>query len=879
MFVYFLVGLIKSLEITINDKPKVTADTIADAVKASNVNATDVISISVSSGELKAIEFISEGTTIMKTYPKLKTFVMTGDSSIELNTLPGKCFWKSGIEKVQINNVQIIGREAFYNCTKLTSFEATTVVDIKIGAFRFCRTLDNLAFPNAKYVRNYAFMNCSSLVKISLPVAERVEDDAFCNNFKLETISLPKVTHIGTECFRETGLITIDIPQNVEYIGSYAFYYCKKLTGPLTFSVLKTIKTSAFNNCSSLTEINAPSCVEIELMAFRNCSLLSKVNIPNVTKIGYEAFFSTPKLVDISIPNIESVGSWSFWKSAVTAMNSPTLKILGQQAFRDCINLTKVTIPNVKKVGLQAFDNCSSIQTADFPETTYVADYAFRNCQKLESTTFPKATLFGNSSFANAKSLKQIDAPNVEQIGNYTFQHCEKLEKAIFPKATYLGNFSFAYTKSLKEASTPLVEHIGNKAFIESAITEANYQKVKYIGDYTFQNCSSMVTAYLGDELYKIGFSIFWGCTKLVNVSILGNVDTSGSPNILQDTKLKYFKLSNRINNLNFQPDAEYEGIVSQALGYCPDVSTYNLQNHVNKIADGAFRGCSNITQINNADKIIAIGSGAFENTGFLTFDAPPKLSTIGDFVFSNCSSIENITFNCPITRIGKGVFEKCKSLKNLYVPITLQESQSTVEKSVNVVIKKFNQQISYTSLTIPAIVKTIGDNSYEGCTTLTNVSVTENVIAIGTKAFSGCTSLNDISFDDNSQLASISDYGFSNCTSLIEVTLPASIQNIGKTIFYGSDKLITIYVPDNFNSDLYNDLTDGTNAHVETYKPGGGDDGKVKEINIGSIIGIILGSIALVIAIVVIIIVWRKKRNQGYDEFVEFVSTQNSAF
>ena len=65
------------------------------------------------------------------------------------------------------------------------------------------------------------------------------------------------------------------------------------------------------------------------------------------------------------------------------------------------------------------------------------------------------------------------------------------------------------------------------------------------------------------------------------------------------------------------------------------------------------------------------------------------------------------------------------------------------------------------TSLTIPASVKTIGDNAFEGCKNLTSVT-----------------------FATNSALETIGDIAFAQCTALTTVTIPASVKTIGEYAF-----------------------------------------------------------------------------------------------
>lgn len=205
-------------------------------------------------------------------------------------------------------------------------------------------------------------------------------------------------------------------------------------------------------------------------------------------------------------------------------------------------------------------------------------------------------------------------------------------------------------------------------------------------------------------------------------------------------------------------------------------IKTLIIDEGVTSIGDRAFQGCSNLSNI----------------------QFPNSLTLINGDAFLNCTSLTSVTIPDGVKRIHNSAFEGCKRLTSFSV----NEGNSNYSSQDGVLFNKDKTElIQYpignerTTYDIPNIVTSIGDYAFEGCTSLTSVTIGNGVISIGESAFEGCTSLTSITIPDS--VTSISDSAFLNCTSLTCITIPDSVTSIGWSAFSGCTSLTNVTIPD----------------------------------------------------------------------------------
>ena len=136
------------------------------------------------------------------------------------------------------------------------------------------------------------------------------------------------------------------------------------------------------------------------------------------------------------------------------------------------------------------------------------------------------------------------------------------------------------------------------------------------------------------------------------------------------------------------------------------------------------------------------------------------------------------------VKSLGYRAFEGCSSLTSITIP-------SGVTSIGNLA---FTDCSSLASITIPSSVTSIGEWAFGGCSSLTSITIPSGVTSIGIYAFYLCSSLTSITIP--SGVTSIGYSAFDSCSSLTSITIPSSVTSIGDWVFYGCSSLTSVTIP-----------------------------------------------------------------------------------
>ena len=505
------------------------------------------------------------------------------------------------------------------------------------------------------------------------------------------------------------------------------------LSSDNTYYIVSSIGTCTDTTIVIPDTYNELPVTAISDNAFSSRNTITGVIIPeSITSIGNNAFKGCYKLIEV----------YNLSKSITIIAGSEENGYLGYYALDIYTSLSQsskifTTEDNFvfyKNGALCLLTNYTgTLKDITLPESFNGSNYeihtaAFYNNIKITSVVIPDSiTSIGSLAFAGCTKIKKATiGSKVSYVGENAFQSCTGLEEVHIKDIPAWCNITFENYES-----NPLYNaknlYINDALLTELVIPDT----VNEIKAYAFKNCNSITSVTIGENVNSIEKCAFENCYSI--------------------EKIQY--------NATAVRDIPQTNYVFNSIGKNGNGVSVIIGNNVTLLPDYLFYTSS---------------SGYATNIISVEFEEGSTCTSIGDFVFTNCSQLNSIIIPDSVTTIGNSAFYGCSKIS---------------------------------SITIGNGVTTINDYAFASCTGATTLTMGSNVTTISNYAFNGCSSISSITIPDSVTL--IGYYAFANCIGATSITIGKSVALIQNQAFYNCYSVEKI----NFNATALGDFESNQNV------------------------------------------------------------------
>ena len=159
----------------------------------------------------------------------LKLLKVADLSMAETTEIPSKAFYDAAsLRKVQLPSTITIIREKAFSNTGLEYIDLANVQEFENSVFVNCKNLKSIDIPaSVTTLGRWIFEGCANLKDITLHEGLTTLSASTFYGCGITEIDIPTtVSEIPDYCFGETKLTTITIPSTVKSVGFGAFYRC-----------------------------------------------------------------------------------------------------------------------------------------------------------------------------------------------------------------------------------------------------------------------------------------------------------------------------------------------------------------------------------------------------------------------------------------------------------------------------------------------------------------------------------------------------------------------------------------------------------------------------------------------------------------------------
>lgn len=436
----------------------------------------------------------------------------------------------------------------------------------------------------------------------------------------------------------------------------------------------------------------------------------------------------------------------------------------------------------------------SYLKTIDLDGVEFIGTKAFSKCQYITEITIPDTVKFVDSNAFENSGLKTLTVQNEmpvipdglctgTKLTNISFAHPEYIRhvgSSAF-KATPVASpfFSDWYGKDVSKYETLTVDDnaFENCTSIKSVKMPDN---LVALGKYVFKGNTSMSTLVFGENTIQADQECFRNCTALDSITFNKVLDSLGGSAFQGCVALKSVTgLPNSLHDWTPEGKTEGRGFAGGIFQGCTSLVSADLPASLTRIPENCFSGCLSLKTVYNAGNIVKIKTGAFKNCSNLLEAVYMDVAEIEKEAFSGCSSLHTVAIP-KADIIGESAFKGCSKMQRFSAGACTEVANHALDgcssmTEITLLADKYGEYVFANCTKANTIsINTNGMEKlpvgmFSGCSSLTGIdSDISNISIVGKETFADCTSLKNI---DLPSLRIIEESGFQNCTSLKSIS------------------------------------------------------------------------------------------------------------
>ena len=469
---------------------------------------------------------------------------------------------------------------------------------------------------------------------------------------KDKNVTIPDtVETIGRGAFEENKNIElVEIPNSVENIEPYAFWGCDNLEGVDIGKGLDRVGDYAFSNCNSLKSMVLPSNVSsIGIRAFEDCIELTDITIPPQTEDIHESAFEGCSR--LSIHYEEGSAAEEYAKNFYERQKSMSQYEEGQEepSLEEATPVTaeEPVLTPVPQPTSMPTETPAPIQRSEQEHKDELGSTLIVGSNAVVMVNNNRLPVFGGAVPATSLSGDGQELQNTD-IPKYAIIDGKAVADQAYYRSTALGDVVLPQG----------IQEIGEFAFARSSATSAVLPEgVEYIGYGAFYHCDDLQEVVLPETVRCVEPKAFSHTMWVQN--FLESEGASAEDDFLVTGGVL---AAYRGNTADVTVPEGVRVIAGEVFRDHTEIEKVSLPDSLLVVGEGAFEGCSSLSQIVFGENVEEIKDRAFLGNVMSEISIPTSVKKAGLQAFGNAIAAyqgqeAEYTYENSATRLSNGIY------------------------------------------------------------------------------------------------------------------------------------------------------------------------------------------------------------------------------